>query len=176
MRVAVVSAVGERQSRSLLAHVVLAPDAAADAEALRGFLRAKLPAYMVPAGFILVSEIPLTANGKVDRSALAAGQKTIAAGRAPVPPRTPVEELVANAYAEVLGVDRPGVDDDFFELGGNSILATRVASRLRTALRTDVPLRVLFEAPTGRRPCRRARCATRQWAGRSTADPRPAQR
>ncbi len=148
----VVSAVGERQDRSLVAYVVLDPEipAAGDPiEEMRAFLRAKLPAYMVPAGFVLLDELPLTANGKVDRGALAGlGKGGTTAGRSYEPPRTPVEELVAGLCAEVLGVERAGRTDDFFELGGNSILATRLASRLRTVFGVELPLRTVFEQPS----------------------------
>jgi len=106
----------------------------------------------VPQVFVPISEVPLTPNGKVDRAALAAlGADAASAGEgAPehVPPQTPVEELVAGIWAEVLGVERVGVRDDFFHLGGHSLLATRVLSRVRDATGAEVPLAALFEERT----------------------------
>ena len=104
---------------------------------------------MVPSIFIPLDALPLTANGKVDRLALAA----LDAGGAPVandfvPPRSEIEEMVAQIWREVLKLDRIGVFDDFFDIGGHSLLATRVAVRLRASLRADLPLRKLFEART----------------------------
>ncbi|HYO51728.1 non-ribosomal peptide synthetase, partial [Archangium sp.] len=116
--------------------------------ALRSFLEEKLPAYMVPAAFVVLEALPLTPNGKVDRAALpvpAGGQEE---ARSFVAPRTPVEEVLAGLWAQVLGVERVGVHDDFFALGGHSLLATRAISRIRSAFRLEVALRELFEAPT----------------------------
>jgi amino acid adenylation domain-containing protein len=115
-------------------------------EALRRWLRERLPDYMVPAAFMLLAALPLTPNGKVDRKALPApaGQSSEETYLAP---HTPVEEMVAGIWAEVLGLERVGVTDHFFELGGHSLLATRVMSRLRSVFEIEMPLRVLFEAP-----------------------------
>jgi amino acid adenylation domain-containing protein len=129
-----------------------APDRPAAAD-LRAFLGERLPDYMVPATFLLLDDLPLSVNGKVDRCALAA---LVAAGaepgRAERPgadrlPATPLEELLANLWADLLGLDRVGVDEDFFELGGHSLLATRLVARLRAAVGVDIPLRTVFESP-----------------------------
>ncbi|HEY3571702.1 MAG TPA: amino acid adenylation domain-containing protein [Thermoanaerobaculia bacterium] len=123
----------------------------AKVDALRAALRERLPDFMVPAVFVTLDVLPLTPNGKVDRQALSS------MGAAPEPPgaaetyqapRTPVEEVVAGIWAELLGLDRVGVDGDFFALGGHSLLAARVTSRLRQAFGVELPVRDLFEAPT----------------------------
>jgi amino acid adenylation domain-containing protein len=117
--------------------------------ALRQHLGSRLPEPMVPAAFVALDALPLTATGKVDRRALAALDAP-AVRRAPehVPPRTPVEESLAGIWAEVLKVERVGALDDFFEAGGQSLLATQVVSRIRQAFRVELPVRVLFQKPT----------------------------
>jgi len=112
---------------------------------LIGFLRRRLPEHMVPASLVMLDALPLTPNGKLDRRALPRPDQAEAAARAP---RTSVEEAVARVFAEVLGVERVGLDDDFFARGGHSLLATQAVSRLRDALGIELPLRDLFEAPT----------------------------
>ncbi|HEX2094411.1 MAG TPA: amino acid adenylation domain-containing protein, partial [Longimicrobiaceae bacterium] len=114
---------------------------------LRAFLKERVPDYMVPSGFVAMDAFPLTSNGKVERAALPAPEPA-AAEREYVAPRDPVEETVAEIWEEVLGTERIGANDDFFALGGHSLLATQVVSRIRTTLHVEVPLRVVFEAPT----------------------------
>ncbi|MBA3714471.1 MAG: FkbM family methyltransferase [Pyrinomonadaceae bacterium] len=113
---------------------------------LRSFVQQKLPEYMVPSAFVLLDELPLTANGKVDRQALPAPER-VRAERTSTP-LTPVEEILAGIWSEVLGVEQVGVHDNFFELGGHSLLLTRVVSRVRGAFQVELPLRSLFEEPT----------------------------
>ncbi len=136
--------------KRLVAYVVPARELAPPVGELRGFLKEKLPEYMVPSAFVVLDALPLTPNGKVDRRALPAPdyQSRPELGGTFVAPGTPVEETLAGIWAEVLGLERVGVHDDFFELGGHSLLATRVVSRLRDALRVELPLRCLFETPT----------------------------
>ncbi|HEX2202177.1 MAG TPA: amino acid adenylation domain-containing protein, partial [Longimicrobium sp.] len=117
-----------------------------DAEALKAHLRKALPDYMVPAAFVFLDALPLTPNGKLDRKALPAPEHVSAA--AYVAPRTEVEEALAGVWAEVLRLDRVGVEESFFDLGGHSLLATRVVSRIRDVLGAELPLRAVFEAPT----------------------------
>src|SRR6185369_6379242 len=119
----------------------------ASESALRAYLKERLPAYMVPAGFVFLATLPLTANGKVDRRALPAPEWG-GGTTDPLVPRTPAEEVLAAIWSEVLGLDRVGTHDDFFSLGGHSLLATRVISRVRQAFGVDLPLRRLFEAST----------------------------
>ena len=118
-----------------------------ETDALRAHLRRSLPEYMVPAAFVFLDALPLTPNGKLDRKALPAPELASAEERY-VAPRTPVEEVLAGIWAEVLRLERVGVQESFFDLGGHSLLATRVVSRIREVLGVEMPLRALFEGPT----------------------------
>ncbi len=113
---------------------------------LRRYVAERLPGYMVPAVVMVVQGLPLTVNGKLDRRALPAPQfTTTAAFREPA---TEHERLLASVFAEVLGLQRVGAEDSFFDLGGHSLSATRLVARIRTVLGAEVPIRVVFEAPT----------------------------
>ena len=103
---------------------------------------------MMPAAFVLLDALPLTRNGKIDLRALPAPGRETGVGKEFIAPRTALEEAIAGIWAEVLGLEQIGVEDNFFELGGHSLLATRIISRLRDTFRLELPLRVLFEAPT----------------------------
>jgi nonribosomal peptide synthetase DhbF len=113
---------------------------------LRDWLRGRLPEHMVPAAVVVLDELPRTPTGKTDRRALP--EPDGAGSGAWVAPRTPLEELVAEAWAEVLGAARVGAEDNFFALGGHSLQATRVVARLRAACGVDLPVRALFETRT----------------------------
>ncbi|HEV3048834.1 MAG TPA: amino acid adenylation domain-containing protein, partial [Longimicrobium sp.] len=119
----------------------------AGAAALRAHLAERLPEYMVPAAFVHMDALPVNPNGKLDRKALPAPDFAVDE-EAYVAPRTPVEEVLAGIWAGVLGVERIGVEDSFFERGGHSLLATRVVSQVREAFGVELPLRALFEGPT----------------------------
>jgi amino acid adenylation domain-containing protein len=118
-----------------------------EAGVLREHLRRELPEYMVPAAFVFLDALPLTPNGKLDRKALPAPEYAAGADRY-VAPRTPVEEVLAEIWAEVLRLERVGVEESFFELGGHSLLATRVVSRVRERFDMELPLQALFEHRT----------------------------
>jgi amino acid adenylation domain len=133
--------------RELVAYLVAQSAEEVTASTLRSFLRNSLPDYMVPSSFILLDSLPLLPSGKVDRNALPEGSRP-ARERAFVAPRTPTEEALARVFGEVLGLPAVGVEDDFFDLGGHSLRATQVVSRLRVAFGVDVRLRSLFEHPT----------------------------
>ncbi|WP_405944658.1 non-ribosomal peptide synthase/polyketide synthase [Streptomyces sp. NBC_00932] len=134
------------QDDRLVGYVVARPGLAARPAELAAYLRERLPDYLVPAVFMVLDALPLTANGKLDRAALPMPEATQAgSGRVP---RTPQEQILAELFAEVLGVERVSVDDDFFELGGHSLLATRLAARVRSVLGVELGLRALFQAPT----------------------------
>ncbi|MGH3684924.1 MAG: amino acid adenylation domain-containing protein [Pseudonocardiaceae bacterium] len=130
----------------LVAYVVAATDTTLGPDLLHEHLRARLPEYMLPASFVMVDSVPLTPNGKLDRTALPAPEFGSAkTGRAP---RTPQEQLLTELFAEVLGLAIVGADDNFFDLGGHSLLATRLITRIRTTLGIELAVRTLFEAPT----------------------------
>jgi acyl carrier protein len=140
---AVVTAWGETgEDRRLVAYWLGEPVEPAE---LIGHLEARLPPYMVPRFLPRLDAWPLTPSGKVDRRALPA--PTVARGDGP-PPEGPFEELVAEIWRDVLGVDALTTDQSFFELGGHSLLAMRVVARLRSILGVDLPMRHLFERPT----------------------------
>jgi amino acid adenylation domain-containing protein len=134
--------------RRLVAYGVAAEGAEPVPAALRDHLRAELPQYMIPSAFVILDALPLTPNGKLDRRALPAPGPNDGAPGGSVAPRTPMEELVAGVYADVLGTTGVGAHDGFFELGGHSLLAVRVASRLGELVGGEVPLKLLFEHPT----------------------------
>jgi len=136
--------------RRLVAYVEPAGGDEPEPGALRDHLRQSLPEYMVPAAFARVAAMPVTANGKVDRKALAETDPApeTAAGGESGAPTTPVQELIAEHWTRILGLERVGVRDNFFELGGHSLLATQVVARLRESFGVEVPLRTLFQKPT----------------------------
>ncbi|MFE6407019.1 amino acid adenylation domain-containing protein [Streptomyces sp. NPDC057837] len=133
-----------------------------DARDLRAFVAERLPDFMVPSALVVLDRMPLTPNGKLDRAALPEPEYAATAYRAP---RTSREETLAGLFAEVLHVDRVGIDDGFFELGGHSLLATRLISRARAEMGIEIPIRKIFDLPTV--------AALAAWAEESAAPRRP---
>ncbi|HEU5381840.1 MAG TPA: amino acid adenylation domain-containing protein, partial [Ktedonobacteraceae bacterium] len=131
--------------RLLVAYIV-APEEIAESE-WRVYLSKHVPEYMLPSVFLRLDALPLNANGKVDRRALPVPQKG-QSGVEYVAPRTPLEEQLAQIWAEVLGLERVGVQDNFFDLGGHSLKATQIVSRAQQVLSVVLSLRSLFEDPT----------------------------
>ncbi|MFF9061843.1 amino acid adenylation domain-containing protein [Streptomyces sp. NPDC014882] len=138
--------------KRIVGYVMPGPGAAGDEAGVRallaelpGYLRGRLPDYMVPSALIPLSEIPLTPNGKLDRGALPAEDTHAEAGREP---RDSREERLCALFAELLAVEGVGIDDDFFALGGHSLLATRLSARIRSEFGLDVPLRTIIKYPT----------------------------
>ncbi|MFF8279545.1 amino acid adenylation domain-containing protein [Streptomyces lateritius] len=137
--------------RELAAYVVLAEGAALDDAALRAHLATLLPAYMVPVAFQALPEFPMTVNGKLDRDALPTPRAAVAVADAttgPAPSRSLREELLCELFAQVLGRTAVGPDDDFFALGGHSLMAIRLVNRIRAVLGLEVAVKDLFDAPT----------------------------
>ncbi|MET8850120.1 amino acid adenylation domain-containing protein [Amycolatopsis sp. NPDC004625] len=139
---AVVTVHGTGNDRRLVAYVT----GSATADELRAHATAQLPAYMVPGAYLVLDRFPLTAHGKIDRKALPAPEQHT--GTTVRGPRTPVEATLCAIWADVLGVAEVGIDDDFFVIGGHSLLANSVVSRVRSALDAELSIRDLFEART----------------------------
>ncbi|MEU5552797.1 amino acid adenylation domain-containing protein [Micromonospora sp. NPDC047793] len=144
-QVAVVVREDRPGDQRLVGYVCAADGARVDVEELRASAAERLPGFMVPSAIVKLSALPLTPNGKLDRAALPAPTRGAGGGRRPVGPR---ESVLCGLFAEVLGVDRVGVDDGFFDLGGHSLLATRLVSRVRSVLGVELTIRALFENPT----------------------------
>ena len=120
------------------------------ADELRHLLQQKLPNYMVPSAYMLLDTFPLTANGKVDRKALPVPRRNFSSHESAgyVGPQTYLEYIVANVWQERLQLEKVGIHDNFFELGGDSLLATRVISQVSKILKMELPIKIMFEAPT----------------------------
>ncbi|WP_442941967.1 amino acid adenylation domain-containing protein [Nostoc sp.] len=134
--------------KRLVAYVVPQVEQSPTVLELRQFLKAKLPEYMVPSAFVLLESLPLTSNGKVDRRALPTPELDSTLLEKYVAPRTPIEEMLALLWAQVLKLERVGIHDNFFEVGGHSLLATQLLSRIRTSFKVELALRELFERAT----------------------------
>ncbi|MHC5744028.1 MAG: amino acid adenylation domain-containing protein [Nostoc sp.] len=134
--------------KRLVAYVIAHQDCKPAISELRQFLKTKLPEYMVPSAFVILESLPVTPNGKVDRRALPKPDLDITLLEKYVAPRTPIEEMLALLWAQVLNLELVGIYDNFFELGGHSLLATQLVSRIRNIFKVELPLRELFARST----------------------------
>ncbi|MFI7666688.1 amino acid adenylation domain-containing protein [Nocardia sp. NPDC049526] len=155
----------------LVSYVLPTPGTELDPERLREQVAAELPSYMVPGYLVVLDDIPLTPVGKLDRKALPVPDFS-ATDRPYLAPRTPVEQAVAEVFGEVLGSEQVSVDQSFFELGGNSLSATKVVARINSSLGSTIALRDLFDAPTVAQLSARVIPATDGKPGRFTLAPR----
>lgn len=146
VQTAIVSVREVEGDRQLIAYVV--PRERVSERELRSFLKSKLPPYMLPAGFVMLDALPLTANGKVDQKRLPAPNLNRAGNSASPVAATSLEATLIDLWVQLLGRDQIDVQDNFFELGGHSLLATQLVSRIRDRYRVELPLRSVFEAPT----------------------------
>jgi acyl-CoA synthetase (AMP-forming)/AMP-acid ligase II len=139
----------EAGEKRIVAYVVPAPNRSIAVAGLKSFLQQKLPDFMIPAQFVLLDQLPLSPNGKVDRKRLpdSLPEKRWETS-ASIPPQTPTQRVLAKIWLAVLKLERIGIHDSFFDLGGHSLLATRVVTRIRRELNVDLPLRVVFDRPT----------------------------
>jgi amino acid adenylation domain-containing protein len=148
---AAVTAVPDPQGGPRLAAYVVLSAGGRDCADLRDWLSERLPAYMVPALWVVLPELPLSPSGKIDRRALPAPEGTVhgeGAHGERMSPRTPAEEVIAGIWAGMLGLGSVGVHDNFFELGGHSLLANRIAGRVQDVFGVAVPLALFFDSPT----------------------------
>jgi amino acid adenylation domain-containing protein len=135
--------------RKLVAYIVFSENESHSASKLQSYLRESLPNYMIPAHYVELTSMPQTPNGKVDRNGLLPpDQDSLAATHEFVAPRTPEEKKLATIWCELLQIDRVGVDDDFFDLGGHSLTAIRMLARVREVFGVEIALRQVFKSPT----------------------------
>ncbi len=135
--------------QNIIAYLVPVPGVPLPAAELRGALLQTLPEYMVPAAFVIVDALPTTPNGKLDRKALPAPDWAVARKtRDSVPPQTPTQIALAKIWESLLKVEKVGIHESFFDLGGHSILAARLMSRIRTTFGVQLPLHHIFRTPT----------------------------
>jgi len=159
--------------RYLAAYVVAAPGRHPETleTALRSYLKERLPGPMVPATFVRMESLPRLDNGKLDREGLPAPDLRSVSPSDSVPPATPIEELIAGVWADLLGMETVGADDDFFGLGGHSLLAAQAVARLRGLLHVDLTLRDLLEEPTVAGLAGRLEAVGREADGRPAVPP-----
>jgi acyl carrier protein len=143
----VVAPLDARGEHRLIAYVVASN---VTMDELRRHLADWIPGFMIPSTLVPIDAVPRTASGKIDRLSLPSPESVSgpSAGPAYTAPRTPVEEAIAALWADVLGVEKVGVDDDFFALGGHSLLATQIVAQLRSDFAVNLPLHALFSFPT----------------------------
>ncbi|BCL83217.1 non-ribosomal peptide synthetase [Ktedonobacteria bacterium brp13] len=133
----------------LISYVVERTSGTLTAEVLTGMLRKYFPIYMLPSAFIMVDALPLSSNGKVDRRQLSGLEPTLAMGHMALSePRSPIEEMLLKIWRDLLTQPTLGIHDNFFAVGGHSLLATRLIAQIRAVLQIDIPVRLVFDAPT----------------------------
>jgi amino acid adenylation domain-containing protein len=148
VKASAVTAVAESDEKRLIAYLVLWPEAKANAGAFRDFLRRQLPDYMIPATFVRLDALPLTNNGKVNRGALPAPNGNTLPDETYIAPRSLVEQRLAELIAPLLRVERVGVNDNFFLLGGHSLLGTQLLTRISENFGVELSLLTIFDHPT----------------------------
>jgi surfactin family lipopeptide synthetase C len=147
--VVVASHAQSADERHLVAYLVPTGEDRPEAGVLRHYLKTRLPEYMLPSAIVWLAAFPRTPNGKLDRAALPLpGSARPDLEQALISPRTPIEVVVAGIWADILGLERIGVSDNFFDLGGHSLSATQVVNRIRDVFRAELPLRSIFDSPT----------------------------
>jgi amino acid adenylation domain-containing protein len=139
---------GGGTGRQLIAYLKCLEGSGLDMAELRAYLKGRLPEYMIPTGFVTVEAFPLTLNGKVDRKALPALNIMEQMALRYVAPRTATEVALCEIWSHMLGLERVGIDDDFFEVGGESLLAMRIVAKIREKFGAEVSVMAIFEAPT----------------------------
>jgi amino acid adenylation domain-containing protein len=145
----VVAREDEATGKRLVAYLVCQHNQALSAADLQDFLREKLPDYMIPSAYVALKALPLNPNGKIERQSLPDPDgSSLQIERPFIAPRTPLEEVLAGIWADVLKLERIGVEDNFFALGGHSLIAMQIMSRVRNTFHMELPLRVVFEATT----------------------------
>ena len=137
----------DKHGRELIGYIVRADDVSTHKEDIKNYLKNRLPEYMIPSHFVFVDRFPLTANGKIDRSALPVpvidpNEEKIAL------PETDTEKIIAGIWKDLLRIEQPGINRNFFEIGGHSLLATRLITRLRDKFSVDLALKIIFEKTT----------------------------
>ena len=136
-------------NKSLVAYVVSKQEPLPTSDELRNYLRQKLPEYMVPAAFVVLSELPLLANGKLNRRALPRPKKLLSQPEAVyIPPESDLEQTIASIWQQVFNIDRVSIHTNFFDLGGNSLLVSKVHSKLRAVVNSDIQVIELFKHST----------------------------
>jgi amino acid adenylation domain-containing protein len=142
---AVVTISSSPENKKLIAYLVPS-DPDLQTSSIKVYLQEKLPAFMVPATYVILDALPLTPSGKIDRRSLPKPDLSVTHER--IAPRNSTEQEVADIWADVLGLPKVGIYDNFFDLGGHSLLATQVMTRVKANFRVEIPLRILFESPT----------------------------
>jgi amino acid adenylation domain-containing protein len=145
--VLVMAQLDRMQNAQLIAYVQVDRNDADLSSEFRRFLKLSLPDYAVPSAFVLLASMPLNANGKIDRKRLPAPDFSLEVDRNYARPRTRNEEILCEMWAELLALDRVGIHDNFFEIGGHSLFAMQVISRIRSAFKVELPITAIFEAP-----------------------------